>query len=95
MELLYRHDGGPLIVRPRVICSAGVRSSVTEKYHFSDNVIFSSSKFEMANKNIISQIIPTLKMRLLGCVETSGANNPVRRRHIAEEEILHGNRCET
>ena len=43
----------------------------------------------MANKNIISQTIP----RLLGRLETSGTNNPVRRRHIAEEGIPRENRC--
>lgn len=49
----------------------------------------------MANKNITFQTIPTLKKRLLGCLETSGTNNPVRQCHIAEEAMPHGNRCET
>jgi hypothetical protein len=43
----------------------------------------------MANKNIISQTIP----KLLGCLETSGTNNPVRRRHMPEEGMPQGNRC--
>ena len=81
--------GSIKITRPRVICSAGVRSSVTAKFPFWHNVIVSSSRFEMANKNIISQTIP----RLLGCLKTSGTNNPVRRRHIAEEGMPHGNCC--
>jgi len=86
----YIHTMGSIkLTRPRVICSAGVRSSVTAQFPFWHNVIVSSSRFEMANKNIISQTIP----RLLGCLETSGTNNPVRRRHIAEEGIPQGNRC--
>lgn len=77
------------LTRPRVICPAGVRSSVTAKFPFWHNKIISFSRFEMANKNIISQTIP----RLLGYLETSGANNQARRRHITEEGIPQGNRC--
>jgi hypothetical protein len=95
MELLYRHDAVHSTYTSQNYLSVRLvyEAAFPWKFPFCDNINFSSSRFEMANKNIISRTIPQLKTRLLGRIETSGTKNSVRWRHTAEEGNPHGNRC--